>query len=79
MPSKAMAQEKRLPDKMVSHNWGNRFSHLIAAIFADATGKTSFRNMLAWLRLGARGTFPADGPRPIEELLHVYPARPKQG
>ena len=48
-------QEKRLPDKMVSHNWRNLFSHLMAALFADAAGKTSFRTVLSWMRLGSPG------------------------
>jgi len=49
------SSEKRLPDKMVSHNWRNLFSHLMAALFADAAGKTSFRTVLSWMRLGSPG------------------------
>ncbi|CAJ1335936.1 unnamed protein product [Effrenium voratum] len=50
-----LQDEKRLPDKMVSHNWGNLFSHLIAALFADAAGHTGFRQVLEWMRLGDAG------------------------
>lgn len=35
-------RSKRLPDKMVSHHWGNLFAHLVAAIFADALGRETF-------------------------------------
>jgi hypothetical protein len=42
-----------LPEKMVTHNWGNLFSHLVAAIVADALGMPFFaggeRNVLAEL------------------------------
>eukprot|EP00913_Durusdinium_trenchii_P028675 g26891.t1 len=31
-------QQPRLAERMVTHNWGNRFSHLVAAIISDATG-----------------------------------------
>ena len=51
----SVRKEKRLPDKMVSHNWGNLFSHLIAALFADAAGHTGFRQVLEWMRLGDAG------------------------
>jgi len=31
-----------IADKMVTHNWGNKFFHLIAAIFADALDQKTF-------------------------------------
>ena len=40
----------RLPDKMVSHNWGNLFLHLVAAVFADALGIRDFWEMSALLQ-----------------------------
>jgi len=39
-----------LPNKMVSHNWGNLFAHLVAAIFADALGETQFWQVAHLLR-----------------------------
>ena len=30
------------PQKMVTHNWGNRFADLVAAIVADALGDDEF-------------------------------------
>lgn len=50
-----LESERRLPDKMISHNWGNLFAHLMAAVFADAAGKPSFSAILSWLQLGAKG------------------------
>jgi len=36
----------RLASKMVTHNWGNRFAHLLAAIFADALGHRTYSDLL---------------------------------
>lgn len=42
-------QQPRLAERMVTHNWGNRFSHLVAAIISDATGCAYFADVVASL------------------------------
>eukprot|EP00928_Gymnodinium_smaydae_P050579 TRINITY_DN34130_c0_g1_i1.p1 TRINITY_DN34130_c0_g1~~TRINITY_DN34130_c0_g1_i1.p1 ORF type:complete len:583 (-),score=89.14 TRINITY_DN34130_c0_g1_i1:397-2112(-) len=37
------------PDAMVTHNWGNKFAHLVAAIVADALGEDEFFRVLPML------------------------------
>lgn len=32
----------RLAHKMVTHNWGNKFAHLIGAVFADALQQETY-------------------------------------
>jgi len=39
-------QRPCLAGRMVTHNWGNRFSHLVAAILADATGQAYFADVV---------------------------------
>eukprot|EP00931_Biecheleriopsis_adriatica_P074121 TRINITY_DN48257_c0_g1_i1.p1 TRINITY_DN48257_c0_g1~~TRINITY_DN48257_c0_g1_i1.p1 ORF type:complete len:1473 (+),score=240.55 TRINITY_DN48257_c0_g1_i1:50-4468(+) len=36
--------QERLPDVMVTHNWGNTFTHLLAAILAESLGKTTYES-----------------------------------
>ena len=33
---------RMLPSKMVTHNWGNLFDHLVAAVLADALNEPSY-------------------------------------
>lgn len=40
--TKVAEGKPRLATKMVTHNWGNRFSHLMAAIFADCLGRRTY-------------------------------------
>mmetsp|Transcript_120248 Transcript_120248/g.256643 ORF Transcript_120248/g.256643 Transcript_120248/m.256643 type:complete len:459 (-) Transcript_120248:30-1406(-) len=42
-----------LAERMVTHNWGNLFAHLVAAIVADALGSPDFGGIIKWL--GKRG------------------------
>ncbi|CAE8640550.1 unnamed protein product, partial [Polarella glacialis] len=41
--------QPRLPQKLVTHNWSNIFSHLIAAVLADCMNSQTFENSLAML------------------------------
>lgn len=41
-----------LPQKMVTHNWGNRFADLIAAVFADALGLPDYAQLVPLLMPG---------------------------
>lgn len=34
--------EEPAPQTMVTHNWSNTFSHLVAAVLADAMGKSTY-------------------------------------
>jgi len=43
-------QRPCLAGRMVTHNWGNEFSHLVAAILADATGRAFFADVVAALQ-----------------------------
>ncbi|CAJ1443500.1 unnamed protein product [Effrenium voratum] len=43
-------QQPVLAERMVTHNWGNRFSHLVAAIVADAMGCACYADVLDSLR-----------------------------
>jgi len=53
------AGQPLLPDKMVSHNWGNLFSHLCAAIFADALGSNDFWSIVPLLQPDCIGVLEA--------------------
>mmetsp|Transcript_17418 Transcript_17418/g.56346 ORF Transcript_17418/g.56346 Transcript_17418/m.56346 type:complete len:890 (-) Transcript_17418:166-2835(-) len=41
--------EPRMANKMVTHNWGNKFSHLLAAVFADCMGHRTYDHALGML------------------------------
>ncbi|CAE7632775.1 unnamed protein product, partial [Symbiodinium sp. CCMP2456] len=41
-----------LPDRMVTHNWANKFSHLVAAVVADALDLPSYASVLPRLQPG---------------------------
>eukprot|EP00439_Symbiodinium_sp_Y106_P068872 s439_g11.t1 len=41
-----------LPDRMVTHNWANKFSHLVAAVIADALDLPSYASVLPRLQPG---------------------------
>jgi len=40
----------RVPDKMVTHHWENRFAHTVAAILADAFGEPCYAGLVEHLR-----------------------------
>merc|ERR1719506_62889 len=40
----ASGDQPLLPDMMVTHNWGNKFCHLMAAVIADACGKKRYKH-----------------------------------
>eukprot|EP00438_Fugacium_kawagutii_P021278 Skav220199 [mRNA] locus=scaffold1074:418919:421958:- [translate_table: standard] len=40
----------RLAQKMVTHNWGNKFAHLIGAVFADALQQETYDGIVALLK-----------------------------